>query len=188
MISALQRSLDKSLNFTEHMNIRPETHDDIDAIRHVTYEAFDHRAAEAKLVDLLRGRGELTLSLVAEDNGTIIGHLAYSPMTIEGAPANFKALGLGPISVLPSHQRKGIGSALIHESLKQCAALGCDAVLLLGHTGYYPRFGFQPARTFGLTSDYGDGDHFMALPLHAGALDNVHGKAQYVRAFADCDC
>ncbi len=78
------------------MNIRHETPADIDAIRHVTHEAFDQRAAEAKLVDLLRERGELTLSLIAEEAGEIVGHVAYSPMTIEGAPASFKALGLGP--------------------------------------------------------------------------------------------
>lgn len=170
------------------MNIRNETPADIDAIRHVTHEAFDHRAAEAKLVDLLRERGELTLSLVAEDAGEVIAHVAFSPMTIDDAPASFKALGLGPVAVLPAHQRKGIGSALIREALAQCAAMGCDAVLLLGHIEYYPRFGFKPASTFGISGDYSAGDHFMALPLRAGALDGVHGKAQYVRAFADSGC
>ena len=170
------------------MNIRLEKPEDIEGIRHVTHEAFDHRAAEVKLVDLLRERCELTLSLVVEENGEIVGHVAFSPMNIDSAPASFKALGLGPLSVLPAHQRKGIGSALMREGLAQCAALDHDAVLLLGHIAYYPRFGFQPASAFGISSDYDAGDAFMALPLRAGALNDVHGKAHYVRAFADCDC
>jgi putative acetyltransferase len=170
------------------MNIRHETPADHDAIRQINYEAFEHRTEEGKLVDLLRERGELTLSLVTEEAGEVVGHIAYSPMTVERAPAGFKALGLGPVAVLPAHQRKGIGSALIRESLKQCAAMGYDAVLLLGHTAYYPRFGFKPASAFGISSDYNAGDHFMALPLHEGALAGVHGKAQYVRAFVDCGC
>lgn len=170
------------------MNIRPEKPEDIEGIRHITHAAFDQRNAEAKLVDLLRERGELTLSLVAEIDGEIVGHVAFSPMNLEDAPASFRALGLGPISVLPAHQRKGIGSALMREGLAQCAALGCDAVLLLGHTEYYPRFGFTPASAFGIRGDADYGDHFMALPLHEGALNNVHGQARYVRAFADCDC
>jgi putative acetyltransferase len=170
------------------MNIRHETFADQDAIRHVTHKAFDQRNAEVKLVDLLRERGELTLSLVAEEEGEIVGHLAYSPMTIEGAPASFKALGLGPVAVLPAHQRRGIGSALMRESLKQCAVMGCDAVLLLGHTAYYPRFSFRPASLFGISSNYDAGDHFMALPLREGALAGIHGKAHYVRAFVDSGC
>lgn len=169
------------------MRIRPETPEDAQAIRQLTVEAFDHRTQEAKLVDLLRERGDLTLSLVAEDGGQIVGHVAFSPMSVDGSPA-CKVLGLGPVSVLPTHQRKGVGSALIREALAQLAAQRYDAVLLLGHLEYYPRFGFKPARTFDLTSDYGDGDHFMALPLRNGALDHVRGKAHYVQAFADCEC
>lgn len=170
------------------MRIRHETPHDADAIRQLTLEAFDHRTQEAKLVDLLRERGNLVLSLVAEDSEQIVGHVAFSPMSVDGAPAGFKALGLGPVSVLPTHQRKGVGSALIREALAQCTALGYDAVLLLGHLEYYPRFGFRPGRAFGLDSDYGNGDHFMALPLRDGALDIVCGKAHYVSAFADCEC
>lgn len=170
------------------MIIRPETPADIDAIRQVTLDAFAPRTAEAKLIDLLRERGELTLSLVAEEDGAVLGHVAYSPMTVEGAPASFKALGLGPISVLPAHQRRGIGSALIRESLRQCAARDYDVVLLLGHLEYYPRFGFKPASDFGISSDYDAGDHFMALPLRDGALAGVQGKAHYAKAFSDCEC
>jgi putative acetyltransferase len=170
------------------MNIRHETPADHEAIRRINHEGFDHRTEESKLVDLLRERGELILSLVAEDDGEVVAHIAFSPMTIEGAPASFKALGLGPVAVLPAHQRKGIGSALIREGLKQCAAMEYDAVLLLGHTGYYPRFGFKPASVFGISSDYDAGDHFMALPPREGALDGVQGKVHYPKAFADSGC
>ena len=92
------------------------------------------------------------------------------------------------MAVWPDFQRTGIGSRLIRAGLWACRQQGVDAVILVGHTEYYPRFGFLPARDFGLSSDYGDGEAFMALELKPGALENVKGKARYVPEFAETNC
>jgi putative acetyltransferase len=99
-----------------------------------------------------------------------------------------QVLGIGPVAVLPEFQRTGIGSRLVRAGLWACRQQNVDAVILVGHTEYYPRFGFLPARDFGLNSDYGDGDAFMALELRPGALDGVKGKVRYVPEFEETDC
>lgn len=124
------------------MHIRPETPADIDAIRALTAAAFagmPHASGtEAAIIDALRAAGALVRSLVAEEDGAPVGHVAFSPVTIEGADRRW--LGLGPVSVLPGRQGAGIGSALVRTGLAQVAdAAGC---VLLGAPGYYRRFGF----------------------------------------------
>jgi len=125
------------------MHIRDERPGDVQAIHTLTQAAFTNAphagGNEAQIVDTLRHTGALTLSLLAEEEGLIVGHVAFSPVTIPDVEGWF---GLGPISVLPDRQRQGIGSALIGEGLsrlRQCGASGC---LLLGDPAYYSRFGF----------------------------------------------
>ena len=125
--------------------IRPETPADVPAITAVTIAAFntleisDH--TEHFIVEALRAAQALTLSLVAELDGRVIGHVAFSPVTISGGTPGW--VGLGPVSVLPEHQRQGIGSALIREGLSRLKDRKAQGCCLVGHPGYYGRFGFE---------------------------------------------
>ena len=107
------------------------------------------------------------LSLVAEDDGQVVGHVLLSYVGLEGASR--RLLELGPISVLPARQRAGIGSRLVREALRIADARGEPLVLVLGHPGYYPRFGFRPASELGITPPDPEipDDAFMAIPLRA---------------------
>lgn len=126
------------------MIIRLENEGDADAIHALTAAAFQGKpfsdGTEAQVVDALRAAGALTISLVAEDYDEIIGHVAFSPVTINGQQGGW--YGLGPISVAPARQRRGIGSALIETGLSQLRDLGADGCVLLGDPAYYSRFGF----------------------------------------------
>jgi putative acetyltransferase len=126
------------------MVIRPETADDASAIRAVTSAAFKgapySSGTEAAIIDALRNAGALMLSLVAEEQGRIVGHVAFSPVTINGKAGRW--FGLGPVSVEPSEQRRGIGQALIRDGLERLRAAGAEGCVLLGDPAYYRRFGF----------------------------------------------
>jgi putative acetyltransferase len=160
--------------------IRHETASDLEAVFHVEREAFE-REEEARLVDLLRTNGKALLSLVAEQDGEVIGHVLFSPMTIEGKESH-PAVCLGPIAVLPAHQRQGIGGKLIEAGLAELRAAGHRAVFLQGHPTYYPRFGFRPAREFDVHLDE-DRDAFMIMELYPGALDGASGWVRYAEEF-----
>lgn len=161
--------------------IRRERPGDEPGIRHVNELAFE-RTAEADLVDLLREQADPYLSLVAEDAGEIVGHICFTPVTIEGEQAG---AGLAPMAVLPGHQSRGIGSRLIRAGLEECRRLGLDLVVVLGHEAYYPRFGFTPAHERGLRCEYDAPlPAFMALELRAGALGARRGLVRYHPAFA----
>ena len=124
--------------------IRSETVDDIGAIREVTFAAFATLAVsghtEQFIIEALRAAGALAVSLVAVRDGRVVGHIAFSPVTIsDGTPGWY---GLGPVSVLPEHQRQGIGKALIEEGLARLKQLGARGCCLVGHPEYYQKFGF----------------------------------------------
>ncbi len=157
------------------MLIRPETAADHAAIRAVVSAAFA-RPDEADLVEQLRRNGDAAISLVAEAEGAVIGHVLLSPMA-----APFAALGLAPLSVLPAHQRSGVGSALMHAAIDTARASGAAAIFLLGNPGYYQRFGFSAAAAKPFASPYA-GPHFMALPLVA-PLPATQGAVAYAAAF-----
>lgn len=124
--------------------LRPETPADIPAIEAVTLAAFtkaDYTVTEHFIINALRQTGQLTISLVAEEAGEIIGHVAISPVVISsGAEAWY---GLGPISVLPARQGQGVGTQLMHHALAELQALGAVGCVVLGNPKYYGRFGFQ---------------------------------------------
>jgi len=126
------------------MEIRPERPDDAAAIRAVTDAAFEgapHSSGiEAAIVDALRAAGALTVSLVAVGDGDLLGHVAVSPVMIDGRSRGW--FGLGPISVRPDRQRRGIGRALVWESLDRLRRKGADGCVVLGDPAYYSRFGF----------------------------------------------
>ena len=125
--------------------IRNETDADVSAITEVTVAAFntldisDH--TEQFIIEALRAAGALTLSLVAELDGRVIGHIAFSPLTISDGTQNW--YGLGPVSVLPEYQRQGIGKALIEEGLLRLREMGAQGCCLVGHPDYYRKFGFK---------------------------------------------
>jgi putative acetyltransferase len=152
-------------------------------VRRVNALAFDSEQ-EPALVAALRSAGKTLVSLVAEQDGEIIGHILFSPMTIESASESHAAVCLGPLAVLPAHQRRGIGSRLVEEGLARCRVLGYRAVFLLGHPSYYPRFGFRPAREFDVHYE-DDRDAFMAIELVPGALDDVRGEAVFAAEFRE---
>src|SRR5262245_38064758 len=117
--------------------IRPERAGDEAAIRAVHRSAFP-ADAEARLVDRLRANGKARVSLVAEADGLVVGHVLFSPVTVEGR-STCVGLGLAPLAVAPDHQRRGVGSALVREGLAACRRQGCGFVVVLGHPAYYPR-------------------------------------------------
>ncbi|MFN0109628.1 MAG: GNAT family N-acetyltransferase [Blastocatellia bacterium] len=163
--------------------IRPEQPEDIVVIHHVVHQAFG-QSAEANLVDALRRNGKAKISLVAEDNGRVIGHILFSPVTIETADGLIEGIGLAPLAVSPERQNEGIGSRLSKEGLKSCREAGYQFVIVLGHPEYYPRFGFVPASRFGVKSEYKVRDEvFMAMELQEGSLAGFAGVAKYQPEF-----
>lgn len=165
--------------------VRPETSEDATDIRRVNEEAFGG-TIEADIVDKLRQRRAFTLSLVAIYEGKVVGHILFSPVTIDSESSSTSAVGLGPMAVLPSLQRKGIGSKLVSNGLKECQRLGYGIVVVLGHPDYYPRFGFVPASTYGIKCEYDVPDEvFMALELRPGALSKRSGVAKYQPEFKE---
>jgi putative acetyltransferase len=122
-------------------------------------------------------------SFVAELDGAVIGHVLFSPLTIESRGAKFKAAALGPVSVLPEHQGKGVGSALVRHGLQACLTLEHRSVFLVGAPEYYGRFGFLAARVYGINYEGGHSDTFQVVELSEGALDGVTGIAKYEPEF-----
>ena len=141
---------------------------------------------EAKLVDSLRssGTGEIVISLVAVHDNSVVGHILFTEVIVEGASANGSLLGLGPMSVQPEMQNLGIGSRLVLQGLQECRTRGIGAVFVLGHAEYYSRFGFNSAATHGL---HYKGDefapYFMVLELRPGVLSTLTGQVNYRAEF-----
>lgn len=165
------------------MRIRPETEADRAAVRAVNEAAFE-TPAEADLVETLRDKSVSLVSLVAEVDGEIVGHILFSPVSLN-EHVHLNVMGLGPMAVVPGCQRKGIGSALVRQGLTCCKDLGSCAVVVVGHPEYYPRFGFAPAARYALRCEYDVPEEvFMVAELEAGALNGVSGLVRYDDAFA----
>jgi len=165
------------------LTIRPETSEDVYTIRHVNEEAFGQEN-ESKLIEKLRNRGVLTISLVAVQDGEIVGHIAFSPVVIEAGLSSFEAISLAPMAVLPAYQRKGIGSQLVRVGLEECRRLGHEIIVVLGHPDYYPRFGFVLARPKGIDCEFEAPDEaWMVLELREGALAGRSGTVKFQPEF-----
>ena len=165
------------------MLIRGEERRDWPAVYAVNVSAFE-TPAEANLVDALREQAKPLVSLIAEDNGAVVGHIMFSPVSLSGHPA-LRIMGLAPMAVAPDHQRKGIGSALVSAGLEQCKQLGFGAVVVLGHPAYYPRFGFSSSACFGISCEYEVPEEvFMVVELQAGFLRGASGTVVYHAAFS----
>jgi putative acetyltransferase len=162
------------------MNLRDECVGDHEAVRQLHLASFPG-PGEATLVDQLRGDGDAVISLVAIEGGTLIGHVMFSRMA-----APFRALGLGPVAVLPDRRRKGIAAALIHAGIERARNEGWAGIFVLGDSAYYRRFGFTSGHADGFESRYA-GPHFMALPLHSDEFPRRTGPLDYAPAFSTLD-
>jgi putative acetyltransferase len=136
---------------------------------------------EAHLVDALRAAGRLRLSFVAVDRDRVVGHVAFSPVSIAGTT---DGLGLAPVAVLPGWRRQGIAAQLIRQALAACEQSGDGFIVVLGKPDYYRRFGFTPASGWGLHDEYEGGEAFQALELRAGSIPRGGGLVRYAPEFA----
>jgi len=166
------------------VEIREEKEGDQQGVRRVNEAAFG-QSTEADLVDALRCAEAVTVSLVAEADGEIVGHILFSPVSLSGTGGEPKIAGLAPMAVLPEHQRRGIGSLLVKHGLEYCRKAGVQAVVVLGHPEYYPRFGFRPASTWGLRCEFdAPEDVFLGIELTPHALSDLFGVVKYHPAFS----
>lgn len=164
--------------------IRDEQAADYDAVYQLNVAAFP-TTEEANLVNQLRERAEPCISLVAENQSTVIGHIMLTPVMLDAA-TELRLMGLAPMAVLPKMQNQGIGSLLVTAGLQRCQELGIGAVVVLGHPQYYPSFGFVPASQFGISSHYDVPDEvFMIQQLIPDYLAHHSGKISYHPAFAE---
>jgi putative acetyltransferase len=167
------------------MTIRLERPPDAPAIRQVIELAFG-QPAEADLVERLRQACADAVSLVAVDDG-IVGHILFTPVTVEGGGRRVVGMGLAPMAVHPDWQRRGIGSQLVRSGMDIMRDRGYPFVVVVGHPEYYPRFGFERASTLGLASQWeGMPDaSFMVLILDRAAMTGISGVARYRKEFDD---
>jgi len=165
------------------MLVRSEQETDRSAVHAVNRAAFE-TSAEAMLVDVLRAKKSAVVSLVADVDGQVVGHIMFSAVTV-AEQAAARVAGLAPMAVSPEHQRTGIGSALVREGLRRCKQFGFQAVVVVGHPEYYPRFGFHPAARYDIRCEYDvPEDAFMVLELQPQALTLLRGLVKYDEAFA----
>ena len=165
------------------VNIRPETPADYEAIAGVVTAAAS--ANDARLVELIRASDNYdpALALVAESESAIVGHILFSYVELRGQRTT-RVLALAPMAVGPTHQRTGIGSALVEAGLKKADALGGPLVLVLGHAGYYPRFGFEPARPLGIEPPFSDlPDDVWMIKRLSSYSERFRGTVSYPPAF-----
>jgi putative acetyltransferase len=164
--------------------IREEQPDDRKEIREVNVLAFG-QIQEADLVDKLRDNCKDLLSLVAFMENKIIGHILFSPSTIENA-GTIQGMCLAPMAVLPEFQGQGFGSELVRAGIEKLKQRGCPFIIVLGHAGYYNRFGFEPASRYGIKCEWEvPDDVFMILVLNEPDMQGISGAARYRPEFAE---
>jgi putative acetyltransferase len=161
--------------------VRDEQPGEREQVRIVNEAAFG-RSDEAHLIDRLQTEGAVLLSLVALVDSQIVGHILFSRMVVETGQGPIAAVSLAPMAVLPDYQRRKVGSQLVLCGLAQLRARRERIVIVLGHTKYYPRFGFSPEKARYLASPFPP-EAFMALELSDGALAGIHGTVRYPSAF-----
>jgi putative acetyltransferase len=166
------------------IQIRREEPGDCEAVHQLYLSAFD-KGPEAALVDRLRVSCQEYLAFVAVDDGEVVGHILFTPVTVDTSAA--KGMGLAPMAVLPSHQGKGIGSRLVRHGLEFFRETGCPFIIVLGHPEYYPRFGFEVASNYGFRSQW-EGvpeEAFMVVVFDGDALPKHGGVVSYRDEFND---
>ena len=165
------------------MKIREEELADTEAIWNINADAFETEA-EANLVNVLRDSGCPFISLVAETDNKAVGHILFTPVELTGNKNKLKIIGLAPMAILQKYQNKGIGSKLVKKGIEYCKSKDYDAIAVLGHPGYYPKFGFVPSITYGIKSEYEVPDEaFMILELVPNSLKDHQGIIKYHELF-----
>jgi putative acetyltransferase len=167
------------------MVIREAEAADHEAIRALTDEAFGG-SSEAALVDRLRAENLAAVELVATEGPAVLGHILFSRLSVVSGERPVRALAAAPTAVIPHRQRRGIGGRLVREGPRHAAAHGWEAVFVLGHPAYYPRFGFSAALARKFKAPFA-GEAFMALELVPGALSVGTGRVVYPDAFGAPD-
>jgi putative acetyltransferase len=166
------------------MQVRAARAEDRDEIHAIHAAAFPSEM-EARLVDALLDAGRGVASLAAEVEGRLVGHVLFSPVTVARNEQASRGVGLAPVAVLPDRQGQGVGGALIRAGIEACRSAGYDFAVVLGHTTYYPRFGFVRALNHGLENEYGVDEEFMVLELRSGGLEGVGGLVRYAPEFSE---
>lgn len=163
------------------MIVRAAKPDDHPGIRVVTEAAFG-QPGEADLIEALRADGNVIAEQIAHDGDSVIGHILFSRLSMSESGETPSLAALAPMAVTPERQKQGVGVLLAAAGLADCKAAGIEAVIVLGHPDYYPRFGFSAAKARGLKAPF-EGEAFMALELVDGALENARGELIYPAAF-----
>jgi predicted N-acetyltransferase YhbS len=169
------------------IQIRKETPDDFQQVARLIEMAF-RRKNEADLVEKLRHNKKYNsnLSFVAEYNGVVVGHVLFSPIVIRSGDTERESLALAPLSISPEFQKMGVGGRLIEEGLRTARELGYSSVIVLGHPEYYSKFGFVPARKWGISVPFKvPDDTFMGIELQADALLKSGGVVEYPEEFSE---
>jgi predicted N-acetyltransferase YhbS len=146
----------------------------------------DHR--EHLMIERLRGTGAWIppLSLLAEVNGTPVGHILLTKAEICSSGPGVETLALAPLSVVPDHQSQEVGKRLVETACRKALELGFESIVLIGLPSYYPRFGFEPLRRYTITLPFdAPDDNCMILPLISGALDGVAGVVRYAKRWLE---
>ena len=163
------------------IEIRQEQPGDAAAIREVNGRAFG-QDVEGRIVDALRANGGVVLSLVAAIDDRVVGHVIYSPAVV----GDVIGAALGPMAVTPDFQRHGIGSRLVEAAHQHLKRADCPFIVVVGHPAFYPRFGFKPASSYGMTCEWPVPDEtFMALVLDEARMQGVMGMAKYRAEFSE---
>ncbi len=162
------------------IEIRDEQPGDADAVREVNRQAFEQEQ-EGRIVDALRERRAVILSLVAVAEGVVVGHIMFSPLTV----GPLAGAALGPMAVIPAYQRHGIGGQLVTRGVERLRDEGCPFIVVIGHPEFYPRFGFRSAAAQGLTCEWDvPADAFMVNILNPQVGGRLRGRAQYREEFS----
>ena len=166
------------------IEVRKEKQEDYGAVRIVNDRAFG-TPEEGRIIDMLRKVCQETFSLVAVSDEKIVGHIFFSPVTIDHEDTQVIGMGLAPMAVLPEFQKQGIGSLLVKEGIRRIQGTDCPFIIVLGHEHYYPRFGFEQASIQGLKAQWeGVPDEaFMVMILNESVMAGVSGVARYRSEF-----
>jgi len=165
--------------------VRRERQGDEAQVFEVNCQAFG-RKEEAEVVDALRDSCPEGVSLVAEAEGRIVGHILFTPTIVEGEGDSLVGTGLAPVAVLPQHQGKGIGSALVRAGLDEMRMAGEPFVVVVGHPGFYPKFGFERASKYGIRCEYSEvpDEAFMIIVFDESRMQGLTGIAKERPEFA----